>query len=119
MPMVRWSQSLRSGNRTTAGPTAGRGGRGWWTRLDRVAHRAQDLADLAAQEDEGHDRDDRDEREDQRVLRETLAILVAADEFHYAKIQIVEERHSGCLLDEYSPPVEGCATIGRLFLHRH
>ena len=46
--------------------------------LDRVADRAQDRADLAAQEDQGDDRDDRDEGEDQRVLGETLAFLVAA-----------------------------------------
>ena len=40
------------------------------------ADRAQDRADLAAQEDEGDDRDDRDEREDQRVLRETLSVVL-------------------------------------------
>src|SRR5204862_301576 len=45
--------------------------------LDGVTDVAQDLADLIAQEDEGNDRDDRDKREDQRVLRETLAFLVA------------------------------------------
>ena len=39
------------------------------------ADRAQDLR-LAAQEDQGDDRDDGDEREDQRVLGETLALLV-------------------------------------------
>src|SRR5215204_2432655 len=44
--------------------------------LDGVADRAQDLADLAAQEDEGDDRDDRDEGEDQGVLGESLAFLV-------------------------------------------
>src|SRR6476646_12242199 len=47
--------------------------------LDRVADVAQDGADLAAQEDEGDDRDDRDEGEDQRVLRETLAVLVTME----------------------------------------
>jgi len=41
--------------------------------LDGRADRAENGADLSAQEDEGDDRDDRDEREDQRVLRETLA----------------------------------------------
>src|SRR5215211_4384919 len=46
--------------------------------LDRLADRAQDRLDVAAQENEGDDRDDRDEGEDQRVLRETLAFLVAA-----------------------------------------
>ena len=45
--------------------------------LDRVADGREDRRDLAAQEDQGDDRDDRDEREDQRVLRETLAFLVA------------------------------------------
>src|SRR5258706_112567 len=45
--------------------------------LDRRADRAEDAADRAAQEQEGNDRNDRDEGEDQRVLRETLAFLVA------------------------------------------
>src|SRR5215210_5841692 len=45
-------------------------------RLDRAADLAQDGADLSAEEDEGDDRDDRDEGEDQRVLGETLAVLV-------------------------------------------
>jgi len=49
------------------------------TGLDRAADGAQDLADLAAQEDEGDDRDDRDEREDQRVLGETLALVIAME----------------------------------------
>src|SRR4029078_6612014 len=49
------------------------------TRLDRAADRAQDRADLAAQEDQGNDRDDGDEGEDQRVFGETLAILVPAE----------------------------------------
>src|SRR3954463_13780910 len=48
--------------------------------LGRAADRAEDLGDLAAQEDEGDDRNDRDEREDQRVLREALAFLVSANE---------------------------------------
>src|SRR5215204_6523606 len=47
--------------------------------LDRIADRAQDLADLAAQEDEGDDRDDRDKREDQGVLGESLAFVIVAD----------------------------------------
>src|SRR5687768_13917468 len=54
--------------------------------LDRAADRAQDLADLAAQEDEGDDRDDGDEGKDQRVLREALAVFVAMDEFHDLEI---------------------------------
>src|SRR4051812_20359802 len=49
------------------------------SRLDRRADLVQDAGDLAAQEDEGDDRDDRDEGEDQRVLRETLALLVVRD----------------------------------------
>src|SRR6266850_113495 len=47
--------------------------------LDRAADRAENRADLVAQEDQGDDRNDRDEGEDQRVLRETLAFLVAAE----------------------------------------
>ena len=37
---------------------------------------AEDGRDLAAEENEGDDRDDGDEREDQRVLGQTLALLV-------------------------------------------
>src|SRR5688572_19595174 len=62
------------------------------SRLDRAADRAQDLADLAAQEDEGNDRDDRDEGEDQRVLREALAIF-AAELLDRAKVEIGEQCH--------------------------
>ena len=58
--------------------------------LDRAADGAQDLADLAAQEDEGDDRDDGDEGEDQRVLRETLAVLV---------LRSGDERWIRCILD--------------------
>ena len=47
--------------------------------LDRVTDVAENLRDLAAQEDEGDDRDDRDQGEDQRVLRETLTLLLAAE----------------------------------------
>src|SRR3954451_22199269 len=50
------------------------------TSLDRRADGRQDLGDLAAQEDQGDDRDDRDEREDQRVLGETLALLLVTRE---------------------------------------
>ena len=49
------------------------------TGLDGLADRAQDRADLAAEEDQGDDRDDGDEGEDQRVLGEALAFLIAAD----------------------------------------
>src|SRR3954469_4872064 len=67
--------------------------------LDRVADVRQDRRDLAAQEDEGHDRDDGDEREDQRVLRETLALLVLADRGE----QRGDERHEGLLYECESP----------------
>src|SRR5919206_2694258 len=55
---------------------AERAGRGRYSGLDGVADRAEDLAHLLTQEDQGDDRHDRDEGEDQRVLRETLAFLV-------------------------------------------
>src|SRR5260221_9949707 len=47
--------------------------------LDRRPNRAEDVADRAAQEQEGHDGNDRDEGEDQRVLRETLAFVVTPE----------------------------------------
>src|SRR6266550_1014636 len=47
--------------------------------LDGAADGAEDLADLPPQEDQGDDRNDRDQREDQRVLRESLALFVAAE----------------------------------------
>jgi hypothetical protein len=50
--------------------------------LDGAAHGAEDLAHLGAQEDQGDDRHDGDEGEDQRVLRETLAVLVVSIENH-------------------------------------
>src|SRR3954447_17868866 len=46
------------------------------SRSDRAADLAEDRADLTTQEDECDDRDDRDEGEDQRVLGETLPVLV-------------------------------------------
>src|SRR3954464_1993743 len=48
--------------------------------LDVLTDRAEDLADRRAQEEQGEDRHDGDEGEDQRVLRETLAFLVAIEE---------------------------------------
>src|ERR1700694_5750052 len=48
--------------------------------LDGAADGAQHLADLAAEEDKGDDREDRDQGEDQRVLRESLALLIANEE---------------------------------------
>src|SRR5687768_17298765 len=64
--------------------------------LDRVADVAEDRRDLAAQEDEGDDRDDCDEREDQRVLRESLAFLVAAKRCE----ELLNERHLAMPPDE-------------------
>ena len=58
----------------------------WKSMLDRRADRAEDLADLGAQEDERDDRDDGDEREDQGVFSETLAFLVTIEEVHDGKI---------------------------------
>src|SRR6188508_2260115 len=79
------------------------------SRLDRAADRAQDLADLAAQEDEGDDRDDGDEREDQRVLREALALFVPMQRGE----DVVDERHRWLPPDdECPPPNEGGAIIG-------
>ena len=62
-------------------------------RLDRATDRAQDLADLAAQEDEGDDRNDRDEREDQGVLSEALAFLVPIKGGEELEIHIRDNRH--------------------------
>src|SRR4051794_22099240 len=101
-------QAVRPGNGEAAGPVSnGLGSRVAGTRLDRAADRAQDLADLAAEEDQGDDRDDRDEGEDQRVLRETLAFVVPTNSGE----ETMNERHCGCLLDEYPPPIEGSAMI--------
>src|SRR5204862_5756335 len=71
--------------------------------LDGIADRAQDLADLAAQEDEGDDRDDGDEREDQRVLGETLALLVLRE----AGDERVDVGHSGEPPDSSGPKTAG------------
>ena len=72
------------------GPTAV--GSSWWSglRLDRVADlaRAELVADLAAQEDQGDDGDDGDEREDQCVFGETLAFLVRSRNVHDREDQI-------------------------------
>ena len=48
--------------------------------LDGLPDGAEDARHLGAEEDQRDDRDDRDEREDQRVLRETLALLVTTNE---------------------------------------
>src|SRR5450756_559002 len=48
--------------------------------LDRVADGAQDRLDLPAEEDQSDDREDRDQGEDQRVLRESLALLLSDEE---------------------------------------
>ena len=73
-PALRGDWHEAAGPEGPGGPRSAIG-----ARLDRVADRAQDRADLAAQEDEGDDRDDRDEGEDQRVLGETLAFVVVAE----------------------------------------
>src|SRR3954453_13278689 len=59
--------------------------------LDRRADLVKDRRDLAAQEDEGDNRDNRDEGEDQRVLGETLALLVLRD----AGDECIEQLHVG------------------------
>src|SRR6266446_751444 len=74
--------------------------------LDRVADVAEDRRDLAAEEDEGDDRDDGDEREDQRVLGQTLALLVPTN----GDEELLNECHVAYLLnDDYPPPDEGLA----------
>ena len=57
--------------------------------LDRVADGAQDPRDLLAKEDQRDDRDDGDEGKDQRVLGETLAVLVAPN----GSEELLDERH--------------------------
>jgi len=47
--------------------------------LDARADGVEDPRDLAAQEEQRNDRDDRDQGKDQRVLGETLALLVGAE----------------------------------------
>src|SRR5450759_4654835 len=60
--------------------------------LDRSSDVAEDLRDLAAQEDEGNDRDDRDEGEDEGVLGEALPLLVAR---HERRDENIETSHGG------------------------
>src|SRR5215208_7426881 len=67
---------------------------------DGLADGAQDARDLAAQEDQGDDRDDRDEGEDQRVLRETLAFLVAPE----GREELLDERHVWTVPPVLVPP---------------
>src|SRR2546427_10828676 len=91
---VRWERDellspLSDMSRTDAVRDHGR-------RLDGVADVAQDLRDLAAQEDECDDRDDRDEGEDQRVLRETLTLGPAELPAQRGQ-QAVEDAHSDLL----------------------
>src|SRR5690242_21063136 len=111
--MGRWSYPLPAGNGTTAGLRSLGGRSIGRVGLDRVADGAQDLADLAAQEDQGDDRDDRDEREDQRVFRETLAILVTAEDFRRAKIERGEERHVGASWMSTHPRSRAAPLYGR------
>ena len=56
--------------------------------LDRVADGAQDLADLATQEDEGDDRNDGDQRQDECVFREALALFIAADRVEELEVEV-------------------------------
>src|SRR5262245_15459979 len=88
------------------GATTGRVGS-----LDRRADRRQDLGDLAAEEDQGDDRHDRDEGEDQRVFRETLAVLVAG-KLRLDHVEVVlDERHEAASWMSTHPRVEGAATV--------
>src|SRR5665811_1136802 len=73
----RWSGPAPGKNRRAAGSTPTALQR---MVLDRASDGAQDLADLAAEEDQGDDRHDRDEGEDQCVLGEPLTLLVANEE---------------------------------------
>src|SRR5437879_2673966 len=85
-----WAQAL--GNSKPPAP-CGAGGpvcRLRRSELDRLADRAEDRADLVAQEDQGDDRDDGDEGEDQRVLGETLAFLVPTKRGE----ELMNERHA-------------------------
>src|SRR5262245_833747 len=61
--------------------------------LDGRADAAEDLRDLPAQEDQGDDRDDRDEREDQRVLGETLALVLALELGEERGDVLLDKRH--------------------------
>src|SRR5690242_2283966 len=61
--------------------------------LDRGADLAEDRGDLVAEEDQGDDRHDGDEGEDQRVLRETLAVLIPLE----LGEERVHERHASVL----------------------
>src|SRR6478752_2299038 len=78
-------------------------------RLDRRTDLAQDGADLAAQEDEGDDRDDRDQGEDQRVLRETLALLVTTKRGE----ERIEERHVAASWMSTHPQTRAAPIYGR------
>src|SRR5664280_567860 len=69
--------------------------------LDRLSDGAEDLADLAAEEDEGHDREDRDQGEDQRVLREALTLIVMMK----PRVDRTHERHGS---DSLADPLDDC-----------
>src|SRR5690349_18911175 len=83
--------------------------------LDRAADRAEDGADLAAQEDEGDDRDDRDEGEDQRVLREALAFLIPTEEADESVKHRVGHLLSGRSSPATNRPPEAAQTYGPTF----
>ena len=69
--------------------------------LERVAEFAQDRADLSAEEEQRDDREDRDQGKDQRVLRESLALLVAME----PRVDRAHERHGS---DSLADPLDDC-----------
>ena len=71
----------------SAGPMMDRRSRRCRLLLDRLPDGAQDLADLATEEDEGDDCEDRDESEDECVFGEALTLLVADEERRDAYVQ--------------------------------
>ena len=76
--------------------------------LDGAADRAEDLADLAAQEDEGDDRNDGDQGEDQCVLGKTLAVLVPTEESDESV------KHEGWFLLSVKAPQRGLEAVATL-----
>src|SRR5688500_1911716 len=65
--------------------------------LDGLADGAEDARHLRAEEDQRDDRDDRDQGEDQRVLRETLALVLTSNkidksgkELHWAATSFLQ-----------------------------
>ena len=64
----------------SAGPSRDRRSHRRRVLSDRLPDGAQELADIAAKEDQGDDRDDGDEGEDECVFGEALTLLVANEE---------------------------------------